>query len=53
MIITTFDVLRRKLKNRELFEFAPAYFICDEAQTAPPSALVNKYDNAQKILKIE
>jgi protein-arginine kinase activator protein McsA len=51
MIITTFDVLRRKLKNRELFEFAPAYFICDEAQTAPPSALVNKYDNAQKILK--
>ena len=51
MIITTFDVLRRKLKNRELFDFSPAYFICDEAQTAPPSALVNKYDNAQKILR--
>jgi len=51
MLITTFDVLRKRLKNRELFEFASAFFICDEAQTAPPSALVNKYANAAKILQ--
>lgn len=50
MIITTFDVLRNRLRNRDLFDFAPAAEICDEAQTAPPSALVNKYDNARKII---
>ncbi len=51
MIITTFDVLRKRLKNRPLFEFSPAFYICYEAQAAPPSALVNKYDNADKILR--
>ncbi len=51
MIITIFDVLRNKLKNRSLFEFASVFFICDEAQSAPPSALVNKYDNAKKIIR--
>lgn len=53
MLITTFDVLRKRLKNRKLFEFATAFFICDEAQTAPPSALMNKYANAAKILEKE
>lgn len=51
MIITCFDVLRNKLRDRVLFDFSSAFFICDEAQTAPPSALVNKYDNAKKILR--
>ncbi|MDM8540437.1 hypothetical protein QUF90_05060 [Desulfococcaceae bacterium HSG9] len=51
MLITTFDVLRKRLKNKKLFEFATAFFICDEAQTAPPSALMNKYANAAKILQ--
>ncbi len=51
MIITIFDVLRNKLKNRALFEFSSAFFICDEAQSSPPSALVNKYDNAGKIIR--
>ena len=51
MLITIFDVLRNKLKNRSLFEFASAFFICDEAQNSPPSALVNKYDNAKKIIR--
>ncbi|MDM8554029.1 hypothetical protein QUF75_04795 [Desulfococcaceae bacterium HSG7] len=51
MLITTFDVLRKRLKNKKLFEFATAFFICDEAQTAPPSALMNKYANAAKTLE--
>jgi hypothetical protein len=53
MIITTFDVLRNRLKNRKLYDYSPVYAICEEAQTAPPSALVNKYDNAKKILDNE
>lgn len=51
MIITTFDVLRNKLGNLNTFSFATAFDICDEAQTAPPAALVNKYDSARQILK--
>lgn len=51
MIITTFDVLRNKLGNLNTFNFATAFDICDEAQTAPPAALVNKYDSARQILK--
>lgn len=51
MIITTFDVLRNKLGNLDTFNFATAFDICDEAQTAPPAALVNKYDSARQILK--
>ena len=51
MIITTFDVLRNKLGNLDCFNFATAFDICDEAQTAPTAALVNKYDTARQILK--
>jgi len=51
MIITTFDVLRNKLGNLDTYNFATAFDICDEAQTAPPAALVNKYDSARQILK--
>ena len=51
MIITTFDVLRNKLGNLDTFNFATAFDICDEAQTAPSAALVNKYDSARQIFK--
>jgi len=51
MIITTFDVLRKQMKDQELFSFASGYAICTEAQTAPPAGLINKYDTAFKILK--
>jgi hypothetical protein len=51
MIITTFDVLRKQMREEELFKFTPGYSICAEAQTAPPIGLVHKYDTAQKILK--
>jgi hypothetical protein len=50
MIITTFDILRKHLQDKELYDFTPGYSICTEAQTAPPIGLVNKYDTARKVL---
>lgn len=50
MIITTFDVLRKQMREKELYSFTPGYSICTEAQLAPTNALVNKYDTAKKIL---
>jgi hypothetical protein len=50
MIITTFDVLRKQMRQKELYSFTPGFAICSEAQTAPPIGLVNKYDTAKKIL---
>lgn len=50
MIITTFDVLRKQMREKDLYSFTPGYAICTEAQTAPPIGLVNKYDTAKKIL---
>ena len=50
MIITTFDVLRKQMRKKELHCFTPGHSICTEAQTAPPIGLVNKYDTAKKIL---
>jgi len=50
MIITIFDVLRKALKDREVYNFTTAHDLCTEAQTAPPSDLVNKYNTAKKIL---
>jgi hypothetical protein len=50
MIITTFDVLRKQMRGKELYSFTTGYAICTEAQTAPPIGLVNKYDTAKKIL---
>ena len=50
MIITTFDVLRKQMREQELFAITPGHAICTEAQPAPPVALVNKYDSARKVL---
>lgn len=50
MIITTFDVLRKQMRGKELYSFTSGYAICSEAQTAPPIGLVNKYDTAKKIV---
>jgi hypothetical protein len=50
MIITTFDVLRKQMREQALYGFTPGHAICTEAQTAPPIDLVNKYDTARKIL---
>ena len=50
MIITTFDIMRRQLADVPLHQFATAFDICNQAQTAPPADLVNRYDNANQIL---
>ncbi len=50
MIITTFDVLRKQMRDQALYAFTPGHAICTEAQTAPPVGLGNKYDTARKIL---
>jgi len=50
MIITTFDVLRKQMREQQLFAFTAGHAICTEAQTAPPVSLVNKYDTGRKIL---
>ena len=51
MIITTFDVLRKQMRQQNLYAFATGYAICSEAQIAPPIGLVNKYDTARRILE--
>jgi hypothetical protein len=51
MIITTFDVLRRALKDQPLFAMATAHALCAEAQTAPPTELGLKYDAARRVLQ--
>ncbi|MEA2073901.1 MAG: BREX system P-loop protein BrxC [Campylobacterota bacterium] len=51
MIITTFDVLRKQMRDESLFAFTTGHDICSEAQTAPPTDLGIKYDNAKKVLK--
>lgn len=53
MIITTFDVLRKQLKDADLFNFATSYHLTTEAQPNPDAALVNRYDNGSKILHSE
>ena len=50
MIITTFDVLRKQMREQSLFSFTTGHALCSEAQTAPPVDLVNKYQTATKIL---
>lgn len=51
MIITTFDVLRKEMKDKPLYAMATAHGLCTEAQTAPPTSLGVKYDDARKILE--
>lgn len=51
MIITTFDILRKQMRDKELYAFTRGFEICDQAQTAPPIDLVNKYDTAKKTLR--
>ena len=51
MIITTFDVLRKRLMGEELYNTASAHAICAEAQPQPPALLVNRYDNARRIIE--
>lgn len=51
MIITTYDILKHELQHNKLFEVATGWQISKEAQPQPPVRLVNRYDNAERILK--
>lgn len=51
MIITTYDILKNALQNEKFFEVASGWQIAKEAQPQPIVRLVNRYDNAEKILR--
>jgi len=51
VIFTTFNVLKKHLKDQQLFSFSTLFDLCDEAQVSPPTELVLKYDTARKILQ--
>lgn len=51
MIITTYDILKLQLQHEELYSAATSWQISKEAQPQPNVRLVNRYDNAERILK--
>ncbi|MBK0380054.1 BREX system P-loop protein BrxC [Mucilaginibacter segetis] len=53
MIITTYDILKHEIQNETLFNVATGWQIAKEAQPQPPVRLVNRYSNADTILKNE
>jgi hypothetical protein len=53
MIITTYDILKHELQNDQTFNIATGWQIAKEAQPQPPVRLVNRYVNADNILKQE
>lgn len=51
MIITTYDILKRELQEKELYDTATGWQIVKQAQPQPNVMLVNRYENAERILK--
>lgn len=51
MIITTYEILKLEIQNRPLFHVATGWQIAKEGQPQPPVRLVNRYQNADLILK--
>ena len=51
MIITTYDILKRELADNKLFDTATGWQIAKQAQPQPPVRVVNRYDNAERILR--
>ncbi len=51
MIITTYDILKRELQEKELFITATSWQIAKQAQPQPTVRLVNRYENAERILR--
>jgi hypothetical protein len=51
MIITTYDILRQEVQKNELFHTVTGWHIAREGQPQPPVRLVNRYDNADRILR--
>ena len=53
MIITTYDILKHEIQNEKLFNVAAGWQIAKEAQPQPPVRLVNRFTNADTILRNE
>ena len=51
MIISAFDVLKKEVQEEELFSSVTAWQMTNQAQPQPDVLLVNRYDNADAILK--
>jgi len=51
MIITTFDILRKEAKDEGLYKTVTGWQIAKQAQPSPSVRLVNRYDNAERILR--
>jgi len=51
MIITTYDILRHSLQNSNLYEVATGWQIAKHAEKNTDVRLVNKFTNAERILK--
>ncbi len=50
MIITTFDILKKEIKDERMFKTVSGWQIANQAQPSPPVRLVNRYDNAERTL---
>ena len=48
--MTTFDVLKKQVMNKDSFAFVTSDELCTEAQTSPPTELTIKYENGRKVL---
>lgn len=53
MIITTYDILKHEIQNEKIFNVATGWQIAKEAQPQPPVRLVNRFSNADTILRNE
>lgn len=53
MIITTYDILKHEIQKEKLFNVTTGWQIAKEAQQQPPVRLVNRYTNAETVLKNE
>ncbi|MFZ3130863.1 MAG: BREX system P-loop protein BrxC, partial [Desulfosporosinus sp.] len=51
LIITTYDILKREVADQELFDTATGWQIAKQAQPQPPVRVVNRYDQAERILR--
>lgn len=51
MIITTYEILKLDVQNANLFDTVTGWQIAKEGQPQPNIRLVNRYDNAERILK--
>jgi hypothetical protein len=53
MIITTYDILKHEIQNGQLFNVATGWQIAKEAQPQPSVRLVNRFTNADTVLRNE